>query len=194
MLLSPGNINRNVATCRRIAHKFVTLLPLVHILDSALELLYDGNSLVQGQRPPQARWDQAAQPVGLAIQVDDELDAVLHVVGEVKDLSHPGGNHGVRDVLLGAGGAEEGLHHLKLTGDEQQVALCALLQPRRLLDRCLGLGYGPLYQGPGDTKHDIRHCSSLVSCGRSLTMCFSVWYGRLCICSAAKDGTTRYIW
>ena len=65
--------------------------------------------------------------------MEDELNAVLNIIGQVTDLPHPSPNHIVLDVLFICS-VEKGLHHLKLACNEHQITLNDLPILSLLLD------------------------------------------------------------
>ncbi|GJN06737.1 hypothetical protein PR202_ga24493 [Eleusine coracana subsp. coracana] len=150
-----------------VADEVVASIPCADILDPCLELLDLVDGLVQRQRRcGNARRDdgmeKAAPLVGLLVQVDDELDAVFHVEGQLADLTHPGHHHQVPDAFV-VGHGEEGLHHLELARDEHQITLRTLPKLCFLLDCRLGLGHCPLHHRLGQANGELRHGSILLS-------------------------------
>ena len=92
------------------------------------------------------------------------------------ELPHTGQRHLVILVVV-VGGAEKGLHHLELAGDEHQVILHLLPQLLLLFHRRLDQAQRPLHRRLGQTKSERRHGCVALSIGSTLRpaqLCFVV--------------------
>ncbi|PVH61957.1 hypothetical protein PAHAL_3G163500 [Panicum hallii] len=89
--------------------------------------------------------------------MDNHLDDVLHVKGQLTKLAQPSPHHIVLGALPG-GDVEEGLHHLELSGDEHQIVLHIHLELCLHINGRLDTAQRPLHRRPGQPKHEtIRH-------------------------------------
>ncbi|KAI4970227.1 hypothetical protein ZWY2020_001141 [Hordeum vulgare] len=120
----------------------------MQLLGPALDHLDLRHRLVQRQRADHARRKQPAPEDRLAVEMDDELHAVLQVVGQIADVPHPGPHQIVHGGPVAVGDVQERLHHLELEGDGHQVPLRLVPELVVLVDGRLDLGQRLRHHSP----------------------------------------------